>query len=246
MPGEAVAPTITGWPRLHREALALREWASTRNRATWPAPPRGGGRPAMLIPGFLAGDASLARMGAWLRSGGFAMARPGITSNTACMAVALETLEARLEAAVHDAGRPALVVGQSRGGSLGRALAARRPDLVDALVALGSPLRDQFAVHPALWVSIGVVGLLGTLGVPGCFSASCRRGECCAAARADLAGPFPPGVRFLAFYSRRDGIVKWQACLDPAAEAVEVRTSHGGMGVDAGVWRELAARLATV
>jgi hypothetical protein len=41
-----------------------------------------------------------------------------------------------------------------------------------------------------------------------------------------------PEVAFTAIYSKRDGIVDWRACLDPAAEQVEVRTSHCGMAVD--------------
>ena len=44
--------------------------------------------------------------------------------------------------------------------------------------------------------------------------------------------PLPPEVAFTAVYSRRDGIVDWRACVDPAAEHVEVRSSHCGMAVD--------------
>ncbi len=39
-------------------------------------------------------------------------------------------------------------------------------------------------------------------------------------------------MAFTAIYSKRDGIVDWKACLDPAAQHVEVRTSHVGMAVD--------------
>src|SRR4051794_22657962 len=46
-----------------------REWASTLGTATRPAPPPGAGRPVLLIPGFLAGDPSVARLSAWLRGG---------------------------------------------------------------------------------------------------------------------------------------------------------------------------------
>ena len=38
-----------------------------------------------------------------------------------------------------------------------------------------------------------------------------------------------PDLAFTAVFSKRDGIVDWRACLDPAAEHVEVRTSHCGM-----------------
>jgi pimeloyl-ACP methyl ester carboxylesterase len=198
----------------------------------------------MLIPGFLAGDLSLRRMSTWLQSGGFVCAPSGMRWNVDCMERVAQSLEARLEEAVEREGQRALIVGQSRGGTLGRVLAVRRPDLVETLVALGSPVTDQLAVRPQVWLSIGAVGGLGTLGVPGLFSASCRNGSCCARARKQLREPFPDSVRFVAVYSRRDEVVKWEACLDPDAEQIEVDTTHIGMGLDATVWDRLAAALA--
>ena len=50
--------------------------------------------------------------------------------------------------------------------SCARGLAVRRPDLVEKVVTLGSPLRNQFDVHPGVMVQIGLLGTLGTLGVP--------------------------------------------------------------------------------
>jgi triacylglycerol lipase len=198
----------------------------------------------MLIPGFLAGDASLTRMALWLRTGGFHLARSGIVWNTRCMQETVERLEERLERTVAQTGQPALVVGQSRGGSIGRALAVLRPDLVDTLVTLGSPLLDQLAVKPRVWPPIVTVGLLGSLGLPRMFSLSCLRGDCCAGIREAVAGPFPEDVKFLSLYSRSDEVVRWEACLDPAAVHVEVEASHIGMGISRGVWTTVASALA--
>jgi triacylglycerol lipase len=219
------------------------EWLSTRDRVGWPAPPAGDGRPVMLIPGFLAGDASLTRMALWLRSGGFELARSGIERNTGCMEPTVEALEQRLERAVARAGQRALLIGQSRGGSIARALTALRPDLVHTLVTLGSPLLDEVDVTLLVWPSIGLVGLLGTLGVPGMFSFRCLRGDCCARTRAAVRAPFPGGVRFLSLYSRSDEVVRWRACLDPAAKQLEVNTSHLGMAVARSVWVALSDEL---
>jgi triacylglycerol lipase len=238
----ATAPKL-GFPFTSTQARFLREWFSTRDPARWPAPPEGDGRPAMLIPGFLAGDASLTRMALWLRRGGYSLARSGIAWNTGCMEATVETLVVRLERAVEEAGKPALLVGQSRGGSIGRALTVLRPDLVQKLVTLGSPMLDQLAVARRVWPSIGVVGLLGTLGVPGMFSLSCARGACCARTRAAVVGPFPDEVEFVSFYSRTDEVVRWEACLDPFAASLEVQTSHVGMAMSREVWAEIAAVL---
>lgn len=198
----------------------------------------------MLVPGFLAGDQSLTRMALWLRTGGFALARSGINWNTGCMEKVVEAVEHRLELAVERTGQRALLVGQSRGGSIGRAVSVLRPDLVDTLITLGSPLRDQLAVHARVWPSIVTVAALGTARVPGMFSLSCFHGDCCARTRDALAGPFPESVRFLSFYSRSDEVVHWWACLDPAAEHLEVEASHIGMGMSRDVWEAVTAALA--
>ncbi len=220
-----------------------REWLSTRERATWPDPPAGHGRPVMLIPGFLAGDASLTRMAAWLRGGGWAPVPSGINWNIDCLEPTVERLRVRLCDAVEEHGRPALIVGQSRGGAVGRALTVLYPELVDTLVTLGSPLTDQLAIRSRTWASVGAVGLLGTAGMPGMFSLRCLRGRCCAQTTAALTAPFPAGVGFCSLYSRSDEIVRWRACLDPAATHVEVDTSHIGMAFDRRVWTAVAAAL---
>jgi triacylglycerol lipase len=223
---------------------AVAEWLSTADRARWPAAPPGRGRPVLLIPGFLAGDASLTRLAVWLRTGGFELARSGIRWNVDCMEPIVESVQERLERAVVRSGRPAVLVGQSRGGSIARALAVLRPDLVDTVVTLGSPLLDPLAIRARTWPSVLGVGLLGTIGVPGLFSWSCFAGDCCARSSQALFDPFPEGVRFLSIYSRSDEIVRWQACLDPGAVHVEVDASHLGMGVSRDVWLALARELA--
>ncbi len=219
------------------------EWLSTADRRGWPPAPPGDGRPVMLIPGFLAGDQSLTRLAVWLRTGGFLLARSGIRWNVDCMEPIVEAVEARLEQAVTRAGRPALLVGQSRGGTIARALAVLRPDLVDTVVTLGSPLLDPLAIRARTWPSVLGVGLLGTIGVPGLFSWTCFAGDCCARSADALFAPFPQHVRFISVYSRSDEIVRWQACLDPESVQVEVDASHIGMGVSRDVWVALAREL---
>jgi pimeloyl-ACP methyl ester carboxylesterase len=204
----------------------------------------GRGRPVLLVPGFLAGDASLAPMAGWLRRAGYRATRAGVRVNVNCSAALVERLERRLERVVHEQGKRAVAIGQSRGGSLARVLAVRRPDLVGALVALGSPQADPLAVHPLVRLQVEAVGVLGSLGAPGLFRRSCIDGRCCAEFWDQLAGPLPAGVGFVSVYSKSDGIVEWRACLDPCADQhVEVPASHIGMAVSPAVWRAVAATL---
>jgi pimeloyl-ACP methyl ester carboxylesterase len=219
------------------------EWISTASIRHWPEPPRSDGAPAMLIPGFMAGDSSLNRMAKWLKTGGYAPSRPGVRWNVDCMGATVDAIEERLESVVAENGRRALVVGQSRGGVIGRTLAVRRPDLIESLVTLGSPLRDQLAIHSRTLLSVTAIGALGSLGVPGVLSPRCATGKCCGRARIELSGRFPGEVRFISIYSRDDKVVKFESCLDPAANQVEVKATHGGMGIDAAVWRAVSSEL---
>src|SRR5436190_1111035 len=202
------------------------------------------GHPVLLIPGFLAGDDSLRLMTHWLRRTGHHTRKAGFRSNVDCSEAATARLEERLEVMAETRGEKVSIIGQSRGGALAKALAVRRPDLVAGVVALGSPIVDPLAIHPFVHAQVYAVGALGTLGVRGLFKHSCRAGKCCESFWADLERPVPRGVGFLSIYSKSDGIVKWEACLDPSAAHLEVRTSHVGMAVHPAVYRAVAGALA--
>jgi triacylglycerol lipase len=192
-------------------------------------------RPVLLIPGFMAGDASLTVLAGWLRRRGHAVRTSGIRLNVGCSGRDLDRLDAVLAAF----GEPVVLIGQSRGGTLARALAARHPEAVAALVTLGSPVLDPLAISPHVLRTVRSVAFLGDLGVRWLFSTECRDGACCSEFRALLRAPLADDATALALYSRTDAIVDWRACLDPDAECVEIDGSHCGMAVNADVYREL-------
>jgi triacylglycerol lipase len=224
-----------------REGLVAVERAALASHPVWRGEGvrRGHGEPVLLIPGFLAGDASLGVMAQWLKRIGYRPCRAGIRANVDCTARSVQRLEAQLEALARRHGRKVTVIGQSRGGTMARILAVRRPELVEAIICLGSPLVDQFAVHPFVRLQVHAVALLGSMGLDGVFSRGCRDG-CCAEVNADVAARFPDGVGFTSIYSRSDGVVDWRACLDPGARHVEVRSTHVGMSISSSVFTALA------
>jgi triacylglycerol lipase len=200
--------------------------------------------PVLLVPGFMAGDASLVILRSWLRLRGHSVAMSGIRVNVDCAERAVTRLHEQLRTFASTSGQPVIVIGQSRGGMLARCLAVREPDLVAGLVTLGSPVLDQLAVSAPVLRMVRSVAMLASLGVPGMFSRRCAEGECCELFRRDLVAPLPPRLNATAIYSRSDGIVDWHACLDPDAEQVEVSSSHCGMAVNAEVYRVLQQVLA--
>jgi triacylglycerol lipase len=248
MPALLRMPHLPPVPPLWRESRFGLELADLRRSPVYRGHgvPNGEGRAVMLIPGFLAGDGSLATMTHWLRQNGYHTRRAGIRANVGCSEEACARLEARLEGFAEHTGGRVSIVGQSRGGVFARALAVRRPDLVEGIVTLGSPTVSQLRIHPLVLAQVGVVSALGTLGkVPGLFTLRCLRGDCCETFRDAITGPFPEDIGYVAMYSRSDGVVDWRSCLDPEADdQVEVRASHCGMGVNAQAFLAVANALA--
>ncbi len=188
--------------------------------------------PVILVPGFLAGDSTLAPMARVLREEGYRTYRSSIHVNAGCTLNAAAQLETRLETIALRRGTRVQIVGHSLGGMLARGLAVRRPDLVAGIVTLGSPMLAPGAHHVSLTKSVEMLVRLSRAGWPGLMSEDCVAGECARQSFEECRQPMPDDVSFTAVYSRRDGIVDWRACIDPLAVPVEVTASHAGLAFD--------------
>jgi len=199
--------------------------------------------PVILVPGFLAGDGTLALMGQVLREEGYRTYRSAIRVNAGCTVDASAQLETRIESIALRRGGRVQIVGHSLGGMLARGLAVRRPDLVAGIVTLGSPMLAPGAHHVTLTKSVEMLVRLSRAGLPGLMSEDCVAGACARESFETSRRPLPPGVSFTTIYSRRDGIVDWRACVDPLATAVEVTASHFGLAFDPRVVAHVLAAL---
>jgi len=188
--------------------------------------------PVLLIPGFMAGDGTLAGMAAMLRGAGYRTYRSQIRVNSGCTRAAADRLERRIESIALRRGRKVSIVGHSLGGMLARGLAARRPDLIHGIVSMGSPIMAPAAVHGILAWDAEMLTRLTRAGFGGLMSEDCIAGDCARASFDETHAPLHPEVGFTAIYSQRDGIVDWRACIDPGAVPVEVTASHVGMAID--------------
>ena len=236
----------TGVRALSREASAIVEGARlvrrsrSDRRARALLPYAGSHRvpahdPVLLVPGFMAGDTTLKAMSVFLRHQGFRTYRAQIHVNAGCTRQAADKLERRVESIATRRDRKVSIVGHSLGGMLARGLAARRPDLIEGIISLGSPVLAPGAVHRVLAWDAQMLAKLTRAGFRGMMSVDCFGGECARLSFEESHEPIDPELGFTVIYSKRDGIVDWRACLDPAAEQVEVRTSHCGMAVDPAV-----------
>ena len=194
--------------------------------------PEAGLQPVVLVPGFMAGDGSLGLMARHLRRLGHRTYRSTMHANVGCTQEASDSLERRIEAIALKRDRKVTIVGHSLGGLLARGVAARRPDLVDQIVTLGSPLLAPGAAHSLLLLDLAVIVRLQRLGLGRVMGADCTSGDCAKLSWEQATAPLHRAVGFTSVFSRRDGIIDWRACLDPQARTVEVRTSHLGMAYD--------------
>jgi len=188
--------------------------------------------PVVLVPGFMAGDGSLALMARELRATGFRTYRSAMHANVGCTQAASDALEARIEAVAAKRGRKVSIVGHSLGGLIARGVAARRPDLVDGIVTMGSPILAPGAAHPFLLFDLKMITRLQRAGLGRMMGEDCTSGDCARASWDQARVPLPADVAFTSLFSRRDGVVDWRSCLDPQARTVEVTTSHCGMAFD--------------
>ena len=196
--------------------------------------PAGLGRPVILIPGFLAGDWTLRTPFAWLKRVGYRPQVGGVSFNVNYSEVLLKPILESLQQLKKRTGARVTLIGHSRGGVLAKVLAHRRPELVEQVITLGSPLANPFDVHPLTMAGVRAAHLFNVVRYGHAASVEMRFLRDLAAA---------PRVPTTSIYSRSDGVVNWKACLRPDVNAIEVQGSHVGLALNPEVYRILAHML---
>jgi pimeloyl-ACP methyl ester carboxylesterase len=193
---------------------------------------RGDRHPVLVLPGFTASDRSTEVLRWYLRSLGYWTHGWHLGRNLGPQHHIVAGLVARLAELHAQHGRKVSLIGQSLGGIYARHLAFRHPEMVRGVTTLGSPFRTQPGDHSAvehLWRITTVRS-----------RPQVRR---LITDEQDLVLDVPS----TAIYSRTDGIVAWQLCIEsagPLRESIEVRSSHSGMGVNPSALYAIADRLA--
>ncbi|MGH4024349.1 MAG: esterase/lipase family protein [Pseudonocardiaceae bacterium] len=202
-----------------------------------------GGLPVLVVGGLAASSEVLRPLRDWLNRIGCRPILAPTQYGVACGQQGAIAVEEALARHVAETGERAVIIAHSRGGQFGRTVAVRRPELLRGLITLGSPLVRLLGAHPLVLLKVFGLGVVGSLGVPGLFRASCLWGECCRPLRADLSGPFPDDVPFLSVFSRQDEVVLWEASLDPAARHQEISSTHRGLVASPAAFQLLAQEL---
>lgn len=206
------------WFAFEQSRALFELWQFTIASSVLRLAPRGAGRPVLVLPGFLADDDATAVLRRYLREQRHMVYPWGLGINLGPTASIVDGVERRLEEIVALHNERVSLIGVSLGGLYARDLARRRHELVRQVITLGSPFRMERSSQSSLGA---VFDALSPIHVhPSRFSVWSLPRE-----------PLP--VPATAIYTRSDGIVAWETCLDAASresENIEVVGSHSGLG----------------
>ncbi len=193
--------------------------------------PRGSGEPVMVVPGFATDDSWTARLRSFLTSIGYEARGWDLGRNGGRVPQLIPAVIEQTEKLASGLGQPIRLVGWSLGGYLAREAARERPELVERVVTLGAPV---------------VGGPTYTASAPMYLKKGYDIEEIAATVRERERRPIT--VPVFAVYSRSDGVVKWQSCIDtydnPHVEHHEITSTHLGMVNSSRVFRLVAELLA--
>jgi triacylglycerol lipase len=207
--------------------------------------PHGDGRPVMVLPPAAAGDWMMPVMMSWLRRIHYTGYRSSIGLHVDCSDRTMSKVLPRLEEIADRNGRRVTLLGHSRGGLLSRALMTARPDLVERVVTLASPMHDPFAVtNLTLAVAANAARVRLQRSDPALLTMGCLTEGCACTYgryfRRPLDAQSPP---LISLFTRHDEVVRWQACLAEHAHNIEIRGSHVGLLASRNVYTVIAHAL---
>lgn len=194
--------------------------------------PKGDGHPILVLPGFMASDISTIVLRNFLQGLGYRVYPWKLGRNLAHYEE-LETLMAeRVLYLKKKHNRNVSIIGWSLGGVYARELAKALPNDVRQVITLGSPFGGINQNNNIEWVVEWITG---------------RKVQEIDNELVEKILKTPP-VPTTAIFTRTDGIVSWQACIEkeegPITENLEVLGSHCGLGHNPMVLMYIAERLA--
>jgi len=194
----------------------------------------GDGHPVLVLPGFLGSDFSTSAIRGYLQRHGFD-ALPWLQGRNTGRSSKQASLHSYFLQISDQRGEPVSLVGHSLGGVFARELARQYPDRVRSVVTLGSPFGTTDGAAVAQFVKRMFERIAQQ-------SVEQLRRELNA-----LDPRLPPGVPATAIFSRTDGVVHWQSCLEQITEQtenIEVHGSHCGLVVNPSALVAIVDRLA--
>ncbi|WP_035726225.1 alpha/beta fold hydrolase [Eisenibacter elegans] len=179
--------------------------------------PRGENHPVLVLPGFLASDLSTVIMRDFIQDLGYDPFPWECGRNLADYEEIQKIISLRLKNIYQTSGgKPVTLIGWSLGGIYARELAKEHPEFVRQVITLSSPFKGITKDNNMVWIYDLIKG---GKPLPPSLLESLKT---------------PPPVPTTAIYSKSDGIVPWQYCVEDESihryiENIEVPSSHCGV-----------------
>ena len=212
--------------------------------------PRGDGRLVLVIPGLFGSDVYLEPLHSWLRRIGYRPVRSTMMINAGCPERLRNQIETALRPSMERHQGPLAIIGHSRGGMLGWAIASRLQEQASHLVLLGSPAAavvTMMRMNPNLSQLTGVgasrVAQAGQRALR-LLDPDCTVPACGCPYTADLRANLSRATRVLSIRSADDKVVPPHATEVIGGENLVVRGSHSGLVYNRAVYPAIARFLA--
>ena len=192
---------------------------------------QGDGHPVLVLPGFMSTDVSTKPLRKFIKKLGYNAYAWEMGRNKAKLETLYQLMD-KLEDIYDEHGQEVTIIGWSLGGVYARQIAKEKPEMVRQIITLGSPFRGIEQPNNATWIYNFI-------------SNGKRVVDLDPELLADIPKPAP--VPTTAIYTKEDGVVPWEVCMeeveDDIHQNIQVRGSHLGLGVNASVLNIIADRL---
>lgn len=173
--------------------------------------------PVIVIPGFMGGDLSVKSLTRFLYKSGYSAKTWGMGLNLGNLED-LDELSEKIEKKFQLTNQKISLVGWSLGGVYAREMAKKHPDKIRQVITLCSPFNGVTEPNNAEWIYAIISG-----------------GKKIEDLDAEWLNGIavPADVPTTAFYSKKDGVVAWETCMEKVEDAIhqniEVDSSHVGV-----------------
>lgn len=206
-------------------------WESRAFEKKYQFKTNGDGHPVLVLPGFMSSDLATARLRKLIEELGYTPYPWELGRNLGDIRQ-LPLIFKKIESLHNKHQTKVSLIGWSLGGVYARQLAKREPSLIRQIITMGSPFAGIHHPNNATWL----------------FTLLHNRRNITETDEewvADLPAPAP--VPTTAIYSKEDGVVPWQTCMevqeDDLHQNIEVSGGHLGMSYNPSVWMIVEDRL---
>lgn len=214
--GQVSPPGPREWLAESRAILSLAKLA--RGWSSLKVAPAKSPKTLLVLPGYMGAEGSTRMIVSVLRKAGHQAHDWGLGRNHGNLKKLIPKIQSRIDQLTQASDTSVVLVGWSLGGVIAREIARQSPLQIERVITLGSPVIGG----PKYTITAGIYK---------------HTGQDLEKIEREVADRFSTPITrpIVSLYSRLDGVVAWEACIDrwsPDVRHIQVNCAHLGMGFD--------------